>query len=71
MSACPFFLPAPNSYRHYYGLHAVAGRMHTTDLHTTLVAIMGLDHEQWTYRYAGRDCRLTDVAGNVVTAILA
>ncbi len=53
-----------------YGLHAVAGRMHTTDLHATLLALMGLHHEQLTYRYAGRDFRLTDVAGNVVTEIL-
>ena len=37
--------------------------MHTTDLHATLLALMGLDHEQLTYRYAGRDFRLTDVAG--------
>jgi uncharacterized protein (DUF1501 family) len=54
-----------------YGLHAVEGRMHTTDLHATLLALMGLDHERLTYRYAGRDFRLTDVAGNVVTEILA
>jgi hypothetical protein len=54
-----------------YGLHAVEGRMHTTDLHATLLALMGLDHRQLTYRYAGRDFRLTDVAGNVVTAIFA
>jgi hypothetical protein len=53
------------------GLHAVAGRMHTTDLHATLLALMGLDHEQLTYRYAGRDFRLTDVAGNVATDIFA
>ena len=39
--------------------------MHTNDLHATLLALMGLDHEQLTYRYAGRDFRLTDVAGNV------
>jgi len=53
------------------GLHAVEGRMHTTDLHATLLALMGLDHEQLTYRYAGRDFRLTDVAGRVVTEIFA
>ena len=40
--------------------------MHTNDLHATLLALMGLDHEKLTYRYAGRDFRLTDVAGNVV-----
>ncbi len=54
-----------------YGVHAVEGRMHTTDLHATLLALMGLDHERLTYRYAGRDFRLTDVAGNVVTEIMA
>jgi Uncharacterized protein conserved in bacteria len=54
-----------------YGLHAVEGRMHTTDLHATLLALMGLDHEQLTYQYAGRDFRLTDVAGNVVREIFA
>src|SRR5207302_8718772 len=46
-----------------YGIHAVEGRMHVTDLHATLLALMGLDHRQLTYRYAGRDFRLTDVAG--------
>jgi len=54
-----------------YGLHAVEGRMHTTDLHATLLALMGLDHESLTYRYAGRDFRLTDVAGDVVREIFA
>jgi hypothetical protein len=53
------------------GLHAVEGRMHTTDLHATLLALKGLHREQLTYRYAGRDFRLTDVAGHVVTEILA
>ena len=52
-----------------YGLKAVEGRMHTNDLHATLLALMGLDHEQLTYRYAGRDFRLTDVAGSVVREI--
>jgi hypothetical protein len=54
-----------------YGLHAVEGRMHTNDLHATLLALMGLDHEKLTYRYSGRDFRLTDVAGNIVTDIFA
>jgi len=53
------------------GLRAVDGRMHMTDLHATLLALMGLDHESLTYRYAGRDFRLTDVAGNVVRDIFA
>lgn len=54
-----------------FGLKAVEGQMHTTDLHATLLALMGLDHESLTYPYAGRDFRLTDVAGNVATEIFA
>jgi hypothetical protein len=54
-----------------YGLRAVDGRMHTRDLHATILALLGLDHEKLTYRYAGRDFRLTDVAGRVVQEILA
>jgi hypothetical protein len=54
-----------------FGQRVVEGAMHTTDLHATLLALMGLDHEQLTYRYAGRDFRLTDVAGNVVSEIFS
>jgi hypothetical protein len=54
-----------------YGLLPVKGGMHVTDLHATLLALMGLNHEKLTYRYAGRDFRLTDVAGNVATEIFA
>lgn len=54
-----------------YGLHAVEGRMHVNDLHATLLALMGLDHEALTYPYAGREFRLTDVAGTVAREILA
>ncbi len=54
-----------------YGQHAVEGQMHTMDLHATLLALLGLDHEALTYRYAGRDFRLTDVGGNVVREIFA
>ncbi len=54
-----------------YGIRAVEGRMHTNDLHATLLALLGLDHEQLTYRYAGRDFRLTDVKGEVVREIFA
>jgi hypothetical protein len=54
-----------------YGLHAVEGRMHTNDLHATLLALLGLDHERLTYRYAGRDFRLTDVAGKVAKDIFS
>jgi len=52
-----------------YGIKAVEGRMHMNDLHATLLALMGLDHEKLTYRYAGRDFRLTDVAGDVTEDI--
>lgn len=54
-----------------YGMYPLSGKMHTTDLHATLLALLGLDHEKLTYRYAGRDFRLTDVAGNVATEIFA
>jgi len=54
-----------------YGQRAVEGRMHMNDLHATLLALMGLDHEQLTYEYAGREFRLTDVAGNVCHEIFA
>jgi len=54
-----------------FGIKAVEGQMHTNDLHATLLALMGLDHEELTYRYAGRDFRLTDVAGKVAREIFA
>ncbi len=41
------------------------------DLHATILALLGVDHEKLTYRYAGRDFRLTDVAGNVVKQVIA
>ncbi|MBT4665589.1 MAG: DUF1501 domain-containing protein, partial [Opitutae bacterium] len=41
------------------------------DFHATLMALLGLDHEQLTYRHAGRDFRLTDVYGKVITDIFA
>ncbi len=54
-----------------YGYEAVEGKMHIHDWHATILHLLGLDHERLTYRYAGRDMRLTDVAGNVVKEILA
>jgi Protein of unknown function (DUF1501) len=54
-----------------YGQKAIEGRMHTNDLHATLLALLGLDHEQLTYRYGGRDFRLTDVKGRVAEEIFA
>jgi len=54
-----------------YGYYAAENRVHIHDLHATLLHLMGLDHERLTYRYAGRDFRLTDVHGHVVREILA
>ncbi len=54
-----------------YGYYAAEDKMHVHDLHATILHLLGLDHERLTYRYAGRDFRLTDVAGNVATDILA
>ena len=54
-----------------YGYHAIENRMHVHDFHATVLHLMGLDHERLTYRYSGRDFRLTDVAGVVATKILA
>ncbi len=53
------------------GHHAVENKVHMHDLHATILHILGLDHERLTYQYAGRNFRLTDVAGNVVKDILA
>ncbi len=54
-----------------YGYYAIQDKMHIHDLHATLLHILGLNHERLTYRYAGRDFRLTDVAGRVAEGILA
>jgi hypothetical protein len=54
-----------------YGHSAIRDRVHMHDLHATLLSLMGLDHERLTFRYAGRDFRLTDVAGRVVKEIIA
>ena len=54
-----------------FGLSAVEDRVHVHDLHATILHLMGLDHERLTYRYSGRDYRLTDVHGRVVKEILA
>lgn len=53
-----------------YGYYAVDNKVHIHDLHATMLHILGLDHERLTYRYAGRDFRLTDVHGNIVHDIL-
>jgi hypothetical protein len=54
-----------------FGYHAVEDRMHIHDFHATVLHLLGLDHEKLTYRYSGRDFRLTDVAGVVHDKIFA
>ncbi|MBW3539264.1 MAG: DUF1501 domain-containing protein [Planctomycetes bacterium] len=54
-----------------FGFAAVHDRVHIHDLHATILHLLGLDHERLTYRYAGRDFRLTDVEGRVVREVLA
>jgi hypothetical protein len=54
-----------------FGYYAVEDRMHIHDLHATILYLLGLDHTRLTYRYNGRDFRLSDVAGNVAHKIIA
>ncbi len=54
-----------------YGYYAVEDKMHMHDLHATILRLLGIDHKRLTYRYAGRDFRLTDVYGNVAEKIIA
>ena len=54
-----------------FGFRAEEKRMHVHDLHATILHLLGIDHERLTYRYAGRDFRLTDVYGRVARDILA
>jgi hypothetical protein len=53
------------------GMNAIEGRVHVHDLHATILHLMGVDHTRLTYRYSGRDFRLTDVHGRVVTDLFA
>lgn len=53
------------------GYHAVEDRMHIHDFHATALHLLGLDHEKLTYKFSGRDFRLTDVAGVVAKKIIA
>jgi hypothetical protein len=54
-----------------YGYYSVENKVHFHDLHATILYLLGLDHKRLTYRYAGRDFRLTDVHGEVVNGIVA
>ncbi len=53
------------------GMNVAENPVHVHDLHATILHTLGIDHEKLTYRYAGRDFRLTDVYGRVVKEILA
>ncbi|MCA9158401.1 MAG: DUF1501 domain-containing protein, partial [Planctomycetales bacterium] len=52
------------------GYEAVENPVHVHDLHATLLHLFGIDHERLTYRFQGRDFRLTDVAGRVIEPLL-
>ncbi len=53
------------------GYNGIEDQVHVHDLHATILHLLGLNHEKLTFRYSGRDIRLTDVSGNVVNEILA
>ena len=53
-----------------FGYEAVSGKVHIHDFHATILHLLGLDHEKLTYKYAGRDFRLTDVSGTVVKDVI-
>ncbi len=54
-----------------YGYHAVEDKVEIHDLHATMLHLLGVDHKRLTYRFGGRDMRLTDVHGEIITNILA
>jgi uncharacterized protein (DUF1501 family) len=54
-----------------FGFKAVEKPVHVHDIHATILYLMGIDHTKLTYRYSGRDFRLTDVSGNVLHVLIA
>ena len=54
-----------------FGFAAVEKKVHVHDLHATILRLMGLNHEKLTFRYSGRDFRLTDVHGQVIHELFA
>ena len=54
-----------------YGYFVAEGKVHVHDLHATMLHLLGLDHKQLTYRYSGRDMRLTDVHGEVIQGLMS
>jgi hypothetical protein len=47
-----------------FGFHAIEDKVHVNDLHATMLSLLGLDHEELTYHFEGRERRLTDVGGD-------
>jgi uncharacterized protein (DUF1501 family) len=54
-----------------YGYHAIENKVEVYDLHATMLHLLGMDHKRLTFRFGGRDMRLTDVHGHVIEDILA
>ncbi|HAA88349.1 MAG TPA: DUF1501 domain-containing protein, partial [Verrucomicrobiales bacterium] len=54
-----------------FGYHAEKNPVHFHDLHATILHLMGINHTELTYRYAGRDFRLTDVHGKIIKDVIA
>jgi hypothetical protein len=54
-----------------YGYKAIENKCQIHDLHATMLHLLGLDHTRLTFRFSGRDMRLTDVHGNVISNIIA
>ena len=54
-----------------FGAASIENKVHVHDLHATMLSLLGFDHKKLTYRYDGRDFRLTDVSGEVVKPIIA
>ncbi len=54
-----------------FGYKAIQDPVHVHDLHATILHLLGFDHERLTFRYAGRDFRLTDVSGRVIRDLIA
>ena len=54
-----------------FGFRAVENKVHVHDLHATLLYLLGFDHEKLTYRYSGRDFRLTDVHGRILKEVIS
>ena len=54
-----------------FGYHVVDGKMEIHDLHATMLHLLGINHTRLTFRFGGRDMRLTDVHGEVIKSILA